>query len=177
MSELCILFFFIPVSQCCFFDILIIFSNEKLGGWVAENYVALGKCCTWIFSDLHELEPDDPPFEEPNKPQQQWRKVDNEGWLRARGLDAKGNAAKLRARVADYMSLDDIPPIVTDRICDAIDAQRMVVALSAMLTRLMSKSVTDALIDEAEQCIKVSLLLLLLLLLIFLSQYGSAPPY
>ena len=81
------------------------------------------KISKWFYSDLHEVSPNNV-FQEPENEQSKWRKWENEGWLKARGLDFKGSAAELRSRVRSYMDKpNEIPPKLSDLCCDVYDVE------------------------------------------------------
>jgi hypothetical protein len=78
---------------------IIPYSSGKLGGWVSENYMSMGRLCCWFYTSLEQLALDQT-FEELNYPFDKWTILHNRGWLEARGLDKKGHAQELRERVA-----------------------------------------------------------------------------
>ena len=126
----------------------------KLGGWISENFVGLGKIIKWFYSDLIDIAESEI-FEEPQTPQSTWNKTDNVGWLRARGLDTSGSAAECSARVAELMT-GEPPPLLKDMGLDEEDAARLSVALSAMLARVMVREVVpEQTATDLERSIKV----------------------
>ena len=56
------------------------YKKGKLGGWVAAQYVALGKLAKWFYSDLADVAETNE-FIEPNTPQDKWKKDDNVSWF------------------------------------------------------------------------------------------------
>ena len=132
------------------------YTGEKLGGWVSENYLALGRLIKWFYSTLDELAADKK-FEEPKCPQKRWTAAVNRKWLSIRGLDTSGSASDVRERVAECMSLDSVPEPLPPRGGPVQDVQRMVIALNAMLGRLMAPEVNDDVITDAELHIKIFL--------------------
>ena len=66
----------------------------KLGGWVAENFLAFARVAKWFYSRI-DLIADDPLLEEPPYPQNKWNMKVNKQWLKLRGLDTNGRAADL----------------------------------------------------------------------------------
>ena len=102
--------------------------------------------------------PEEDGIELPDKPQKNWNMKQNQHWLKIRGLATTGYAADLKACVAAYMSSDKVPDPLVESYCDVEDVQRLTVALSAMISRLMQKSATEASINKVEVCTKVSFL-------------------
>ena len=129
----------------------------SFGGWVSENYVALGKLIKWFYSDITEIVETEE-WVEPVGPQVKWTKKQNAGWLKMRGLDSKGTAAELSVRVNECMKAPDGPPPLTkDMEINEHDAARLTVALSAMLSRVMVSAVDpDTSPHDLEVSIKVS---------------------
>ena len=111
----------------------------KLGGWVSENYVAIGKVVKWFCSDLVDIA-ETVEFVEPDAPLEQWLVRDLKGWLRVRGLAMTGNEEELFERVSSLLR-DGPPPLLKDIGMDEEDAARLAVALSALLARAMVTSV------------------------------------
>ena len=68
---------------------IILYGSGKLGGWVSENYMSMGRLCCWFYASLEQLALDQI-FEKPNCPFDKWTILHNRGWLKARGLDKKG---------------------------------------------------------------------------------------
>ena len=130
--------------------------GEKRGGWVAENFVALAKIIKWFYSDLHLANPGEPEHVAPGKPQAQWFGWENKAWLKARGLSTKGTAEVLKERVATLMADEEDYPLLSDICCNAVDVQNVVIAFSAMASRLMEKEYTPTSIEEFKLSLKVS---------------------
>ena len=89
------------------------YKGGKFGGWVSENYVAMSRIMKWFYSSLDRLASDEELWVEPvDKPQIDWKALDNRAWLTQRGLDDSGLADPLRARVKHYMDQTPVPPVV-----------------------------------------------------------------
>lgn len=86
------------------------YRGEKLGGWVSENFMALGRVAPWLYSSLHWLE-DDAPYVEPERPVGQWRIEDCKDFLRPRRLPLAGKVKELRQRVVDNKAMPIPPPV------------------------------------------------------------------
>ena len=88
---------------------IIPYGGGKLGGWISENYMSMGRLCCWFYASLEHIALDQV-FEEPNRPFDKWTMLHTRGWLEARGLDKKGLAQELRERVAMYIMQEGGPP-------------------------------------------------------------------
>ena len=130
--------------------------TNKNGSWVSEQWVALAKVMKWFFSDVSQ-HGKEIQYEEPAEPDyRRWTGGNCKSWLASRGLDTSGFAHDHKKRVADYMQQEGGPPDVLEEMAvDENDLLRLVEAHSAMISRIMSKDVTDALVQETETCIKV----------------------
>ena len=146
-----------PVLASHFHFPFLFCSGGKLGGWVAENYVGFAKVMKWFYSDFHEVTPD-AEYADLDTPQENWYREGNELWMKARGIPGafKMSAPELSKFVRDLIANDEAPPLLSDTCCAVEDVQRMTVALSAMISRLMGKEVSPDSIADAEQSIKVS---------------------
>ena len=125
------------------------YGGGKLGGWVSENYMSMGRLCCW-YASLEQLALDQT-LEEPNYPFNKWTILHNQGWLEARGLDKKGQAQELRERVAMYIMQEGWPPpVLTPRGGPVTNVQLMICSLKAMVCWLMSSSVTESHIKDVK---------------------------
>lgn len=89
------------------------YGGGKLGGWVSENYLAMGRLMCWFYEPLATIAVDEV-YVEPDRPFARWTKPDNQKWLTVRGLNAVGTAEELRAIVAAYKSPggEVSPPVI-----------------------------------------------------------------
>ena len=133
------------------------YGGGKLGGWVSENYMAMGRVSCWFYEPLEELGVD-PVFVEPTRPYGQWTAVSNRGWLKSRGLSTVGKAAELRERVAVKMEQDGGPPAVQEPEGGSVsNLNNMIIALNAMVCRLMCRTLTEHHVEDVEKHIKIFL--------------------
>ena len=129
---------------------IILYGSGKLGGWVSENYMSMGRLCCWFYASLEQLVLDQV-FEEPNHPFDKWTMLHNRGWLEARGLDKKGLTQELRERVAlNMMQEGGPPPVLTPRGGPVTNVQLMICSFSTMVCQLMSSSVTESHIKDVK---------------------------
>jgi hypothetical protein len=94
------------------------FINGKLGGWVAENYLAMSRIMGWFF-ELIDLLPEPEPYVDPDIDVSKFVKKQSIAWLKSRDLDIKGSSIELKKRIIQYMQMDDVPQIVVKKICSA----------------------------------------------------------
>ena len=133
------------------------YSSGKLGGWVSENYLAACRLLPWFYCAVDEIAAD-PVFVPPDRPQQNWTSVQNKGWLAARGLDTKGKALEVRTRVKAYMELPGGgPPVLSPQGGPVANVHAVISSLNAMVSRLMTPSVTTEHIVDIERHIKIFL--------------------
>ena len=141
-------------------NIILVFDRQgTLGGWIGENQLAMAKVCDWFYSDLGSLVTEQE-YVEPPGTYTKWTVEQMKEWLRVRGVKAAGTLKKeLQAQLSNYFVEGGkaIPPLLADITCDAEGIQRMVRALSAMISRVMSKTVTPQILLETERTIKVFL--------------------
>ena len=129
---------------------IIPYSSDKLGGWVSENHMSMGRLCCWFYASLEQLALDQT-FEEPIHPFDKWNILHNRCWLEARGLDKKGLPQELQERVAKYiMQEGGSPPVLTTRGGPVTNVQLMICSFNAMICRLMSSSVTESHIKDVK---------------------------
>jgi hypothetical protein len=124
---------------------------------VSENYLALIRVAKWFFSCLGSISRQEP-FVDPPVPQNKWTKVENVGWLKARGLDVEGPYLEIRARVKQFREQAGGPPPILPPLGGPVEnVERTWKALSAMAAHLMQAEVDDDHIDETERHIKIFL--------------------
>ena len=130
--------------------------THKNGSWVSEQWVALAKVMQWFFSDIS-LCGKEKQYEEPiHLDYKRWTGGECKSWLARRGLDTSGYAHDHKQRVAMYMTQDGGPPDVLENMAvDDSDVIRLVESHSAMISRIMSKEVTEELVLQTERSIKV----------------------
>lgn len=108
---------------------------------MSESYVALAKVAKWFYSDILELGETEE-YEEPEGQVNTWLVEDLKAWLRARGLSLNGNKQELVDKVTQSKSSPEgPPPLLKDIGLDEKGALRVVIALSAMLARVMVQTV------------------------------------
>ena len=135
------------------------YGSGKFGGHVSENYLADCRLCPWYYSQLgdlaEEIEFVMPPAD---VPPEKWLKVTNVGWLKARGLPHHGQADEVKSRVAEEMEkpggpCNILPPVGGD----VENVYMMVCTLAALISRLMSPTVTALSIRSVERHIALFL--------------------
>jgi hypothetical protein len=57
---------------------IILYGSGKLGGWVSETYLSMGRLCCWFYVSLEQLALDQV-FQEPNRPFDKWTILHNRG--------------------------------------------------------------------------------------------------
>ena len=133
------------------------YKTGKLGGWVSENFLAAARIMTWLYCSIDNIA-SDTIFVAPDKPQTQWTRPQNCSWLSARGLCTKGKAAELRTRVRDYMRQADGPPALLPQVGGEVtNVHQMLVALKAMVARVMAKEITKRDIEMVDYHIRLFL--------------------
>lgn len=134
------------------------FKGGKLGGWVSENYLALARLLCWFLSRLEDVASDPTCNIPEDKPQKCWNKRENHSWLSVRGQKCTGTAKELRDRVKLLMTQPGGPPSVLPPLGgSASNAHEMMLALQAMISRIMVSSFTNESIDDCERHIKLFL--------------------
>lgn len=125
------------------------YTRGELGGWVSENFLALARVYTWVYSGLFFIAAD-PEYIPPDKPQNKWTKVENQKWLSVRKLNIDGNAAVLRERVAMLMASEDGPPPIPPPSGGSIaKVSHVVIRLQCMISFLMGTDGNDMTTDDS----------------------------
>ena len=133
------------------------YKSGKLGGWVSENYLAAARLMNWFYGSIDDIA-SDPVFVEPDRPMNKWTKVHNQGWLGIRGLDTRGSADEVKARVIEYIHRPGGPPAeLPPQGGEVTNVHAVLAALKAMVSRLMCRSVTESLVHDVERHIKIFL--------------------
>jgi hypothetical protein len=136
------------------------YKGDRLGGWVSENYVGFARISQWFYLILNDLKEDEDPYKDPGTPQQGWKAAENRAWLKARGLCYQGLAKDLKERVAEYISKDDIPPILPGPRVTMEDLHLLIQSMYEMVKSIMVFEVNDVIIRNADFRIKRFLTLL-----------------
>ena len=113
------------------------FINGKLGGWVAENYLAMSRIMGWFF-ELLDLLPEPEPYTDPTIDVSKYIKKQSMAWLKARGLDTKGNAKELKERVKNYNAMDEVPPILPVQGCSSSLVIKTIKSLQGVISTCMT---------------------------------------
>ena len=120
--------------------------------------MAVARLMNWFYSEIDNIALD-PFYEEPSKPLNKWTKSKNSTWLKVRGFDVSGlSASSLKDRVSDSMNATGGPPSVLEapKGCSA-NVTALTAALSAMVSKLMTRTITDMHIADIERHIKLFL--------------------
>ena len=124
---------------------LLPYGEGTFGGWVAENWVGYIRICKWVYSHIDN-------YEAPSKPMKRWTMKENSAWLKAHGLDSNGHATELRNRVNRHASkLNEAPG------GDIKNVFNVLIAMMKMISLIMAEEVTETLINECDNAIKVFL--------------------
>jgi len=125
------------------------YGSGTFGGWVSENFLAYARIMSWFYQGLESVA-EDANHEDDGRPpdalpQTKWLLKHNKWWLKRRGLDSKGLADALKARVRDYMEQPDGPPepLPLYTTCTATDVTTMLHSLTEMLKCIMVSAVAD----------------------------------
>ena len=134
------------------------YKTGKLGGWILENYMAGARLMNWFYSEIDNIA-SDLFYEEPSKPLNIWTNLENSLWLKVRGFDASDlSASSLKDRVSECMNATGGPPSVPKALggCSA-NVTALTTALLAMVSRLMTRTITDMHIEDIARRIKLFL--------------------
>ena len=135
------------------------YKKGSLGGWVSENFIAACRLMNWFYSGLDVVIREDVIILAPEgKPQHKWTKKENMSWLKIRGLPTKGLAAELSERVSEYMNRPGGPPdMLPPRGSYVPYIFDVLSSLKAMVSRIMTSSVTNGSITDVDMHIKIFL--------------------
>jgi hypothetical protein len=129
----------------------------KFGGWVSENYLAVSRLLTWLYSCIDNIAPD-ATFEQPESAQSKWSKCQNALWLSIRGLSTSGTASELRESVKQYMNQQGGPPPVLPPAGGNVQyVMQALQSLKAMIARVMASTVSNDTIGEVDHHIRIFL--------------------
>ena len=122
---------------------LLPYKGKKFGGYVSENFLALGRIMKWFFQNIGESMPD-PNADAPpvGLSQKKWLAKHNRHWLMSRGLPQEGRASELSDRVAAYLRQGgDCPKEIPIPVLELSHVTDVIFALSDMLECLMDTHV------------------------------------
>jgi hypothetical protein len=120
--------------------------------------LAAARLICWFYGPILETINDINQYEEPKKPLRMWTKMECYGWFKIRHLDISGNKEDLKSRIIYYMKQHNgVPPIPEPPGGSASTIKNVIESLFVMISRLMFKTATHALISDTEWHIKIFL--------------------
>jgi len=120
------------------------YSGNKFGGWVSENYLALGKLLPWFYSTVPLLTGDPAPYKEPKGSYTKWTVKEIKYWLSNRGLPIKGRKAQLQATVHQYKCIErDTPPVIGPPGGSVGNVTDVIEMMWCMVSNAMAKTVDE----------------------------------
>jgi hypothetical protein len=132
------------------------YKGGKLGGWVSENFLAVARLAKWFYGRVPDMVGEQANADISLADKKKWTGKVCTQWLRIRGLDTKGSAAEVKERVEAYMCIPTGPPLVL-ALPTADDLISMQHALAAIISRIMTESVTNEFVLDVERHIKIFL--------------------
>ena len=117
--------------------------GAKFGGYISDNYMALGRICHWLYSSILLLrEPD--PYQEPTTPVDKWYVKDCRQYLTIRGLKIPKYVAEMRLAVTAEMNKIETEKaeVIIPPTCTAIEAFECVTRMYLLLTHLFQEWMT-----------------------------------
>jgi hypothetical protein len=135
----------------------IAYKSGNFGGWVSENYLAIGRLLPWFYGSIDHIA-EDLQCEAPSAPQKQWTKQQNFAWLSIRGLNTKGSAKELRLRVQHYLQAEGGPPPLAPLEGGPVrGVVEMLFSLHCLVCNLVSWNISTLHILNVERGIKIFL--------------------
>ena len=133
--------------------------NLTFGGFVSENWAAVGRLVCWMYqTSMSVLATGEIDTKAPDKPLKNWTGSQMRKWLVLHGLKRSGNVSELRQRITPYVEGEvDIPPIISKYRCPPEALRNTVVAMQHMISRLMQKQCSPSSIEEGKAYIHLYL--------------------
>lgn len=131
--------------------------SGELGHWVSENYHGFARLMPWFYQNIVDLEVEPEIILGPETEQSKWPAQHNRIWLKRRGLDTKGKAEDLRVRVANYMSSDEVPPLLNEPDRPIVLVERVVLTLHEFVACVMAPTVTEELACRTDYAVRAFL--------------------
>lgn len=133
------------------------YDSEKMGSWVAENFVALAKLMPWFYSVLSKVKEEKKndkdeiveQFEYNPQDSKCWNAGNCRIWLKNRGLDNSGNKDEVKERVKRHQLQEGGPPKRITKKAEPRQLLLLVQSFFAMIARLMAKEVNEDSIKDA----------------------------
>ena len=133
------------------------YTGGKLGGWVGETHLAMAQINPWFYSGLQFLKRDEVYIGDPTTHPQFWTKIQNQAWLRARGLsfNSKLNAMEIKKLVTDYLSMPEVPLLLPEISVEENNIMSLVQLATDMFSLIMHDQVSDPYLKKLEWSIQV----------------------
>jgi SAP domain len=102
---------------------------------------------------------DAPPYQDPETQKEEWKLVELQAWLKARGLDSKGKKEELKKRVFDLLLGPpiNVPPVLPPMYGTAADMIEVVKSMVVLVTMIFQDRVEESTRDILELRIRIFL--------------------
>lgn len=131
--------------------------SDKFGGWVSENWCSFGRITKWIYSLLDEIIPLEN-FVEPQKNVNGWTTKECDAYIKYYGIKFKGKAHKRREFVRNIYSDNNIIKMnPKQRYGSTEQVEHVIHSLNSVMSHVMSKDVTESLIQNSDRLIRIFL--------------------
>lgn len=126
--------------------------NMSFGGFVSENWAAVGRLFCWMYQTIPVvLTNEEIDTQTPDKPLKNWTGAQMRKWLVLHGLKRSGNVSELRERIRPFIENEEtIPHVISKYRCPPEVIRNTIVAMVYMLSRLMQKKCSPSSIDESK---------------------------
>ena len=135
--------------------------NMTFGGYVSENWAAVGRLICWLYQTIPTLLSDEEvDTADPDKPLKRWTAAEIRKWLVLHGLKRSGKINELRQRIAPYFDANrpiPIPDIISKYKCPPDVIRNTIVSMSQMISRLMQPKCSKESIKESNAYIHLYL--------------------
>ena len=133
--------------------------NMTFGGFVSENWAAVGRLFCWMYQTIPiVLTNEEVDTKSPDKPLKNWTGAEMRKWLVLHGLKRSGNVSELRQRISPYIENEDtIPEVISKYRCPPEVIRNTIVAMVQMISRLMQQKCSPPSIEEARAYIHLYL--------------------
>ena len=133
--------------------------NMSFGGFVSENWAAVGRLFCWMYQTIPIiLTNEEIDTETPDKPLKNWTGAQMRKWLVLHGLKRSGNVSELRERIRPFIENEaTVPPVISKYRCPPEVIRNTIVAMHHMISRLMQKKCSPSSIDECKAYIHLYL--------------------
>ena len=132
-------------------------TTDTTGGWVSENFLAMGRLGTWFYQMIYFL-PLKEKYTDPVTNVTTWTKQQCEKWLNVRGLEKTGNVAELKNKINDYINGDNCPIIKKKHDIGMNDIMELIYATCLLIKKLICNNTTFDDITRVESLIRLFLI-------------------